>query len=112
MYHIQSPKKKKLLRIDYLFISQVELPAVSGTQIGIQSISDHAPIVLSMDLLNPRPKSSTWRLNSFLLTDPTLLPKIATSLTDYFQLNETPDMDPLMIWEAHEGKTDQTGITT
>lgn len=55
-----------------------------------------------MDLLNSRPKSNAWRLNSTLLTDPTLLPKIATFITDYFQLNETPDMDPLMIWEVHK----------
>lgn len=88
--------------IDYLFISQRDLPKATGAQIEIQSISDHAPISLTVDFNTPRPKSNTWRLIVSLQTDPSSLPQITTSLHDYFKLNDTPEVDPLMIWEAHK----------
>lgn len=75
---------------------------IREAKIGIRTISDHAPIAVTMNLLTPRLKSNTWRLNSSLLTDPTLLTKIDASLTEFFQLNDTPDMDPLVLWEVHK----------
>lgn len=48
-------------RIDYLFISHRDLSMVSEAHVGIQSISDHAPISLAIDLtaLTPKPSTST-----------------------------------------------------
>lgn len=57
---------------------------------------------MSLKFTEHRPKANTWRLNSALLTDPTTLPHIATSLSDYFKTNSTPDINPLSIWEAHK----------
>lgn len=89
-------------RIDYLFITQRDLQAVTGTHIGIQSLSVQAPISLIADLCITTDRSNTWRQNASLLTDPSLLPKITTALSDFFKLNTTPDMDPMLIWEAHK----------
>lgn len=47
-------------------------------------------------------KSATWRLNSSLVTDPILLPKLNTALNDFFKHNVTPGMDKLTVWEAHK----------
>lgn len=89
-------------RIDYIYISQRDLQKVKGAHIGIQTISDHAPISLDLDLLNTPPRTNTWRLNTSLLTDPDLLPRIREAISEFFSHNNTPDMDPMMIWEAHK----------
>lgn len=68
---------------------------ITDASIGIQTLSDHDPIAISMNLLASRPKSNTWRLNASL-KDPALLPKIKSSPTDFFQLNET-DVDALVL---------------
>lgn len=57
---------------------------------------------MTLDLLAPPTKTNTWRLNSSLLTDPVLLPQTATSPKNYFELNTTPGMDPMTIWEANK----------
>lgn len=89
-------------RIDHIFISQRDLQMVKGAHIGIQTISDHAPTSLVVDLMHNTPKTNTWRLNSSLLTDPESLPRIREAISDFFSHNNTPDMDPMMIWEAHK----------
>lgn len=46
-------------RIDYIFVSQRDLDLISGAHIKIQTISDHAPISLSLDLMAPPTKPDT-----------------------------------------------------
>lgn len=89
-------------RIDHLYISQRDLQTVTEARIGIQSLSDHAPISLGVDLCSSLPRPNTWRLNTSLLTDPELLPRIRTAISNFFVTNNNPDMDPMMIWEAHK----------
>lgn len=101
-YTFYSIPHSRYSRIDYIFILQKDLDKISGTHIGIQTLSDHAPISLTLNLSEPPPKSNTWRLNSSLLTDPTLYPQIVAALADYFVHNVTPDMNPMTIWEAHK----------
>lgn len=63
-------------RIDHLYISQRDLQKVTKAHIGIQTLSDHAPISLGVDLCSSPPRQNTWRLNMSLLTDLELLPRI------------------------------------
>lgn len=88
--------------IDYLYIYQRDLQMVTEARIGIQSLSDHAPISLVADICTPVTSSNTWRLNTSLLTDTELLPRIRTAISNFFKTNNTPDMDPIMIWKAHK----------
>ena len=101
-YTFHSIPHNRYSRIDYLFISQRDLHLVQEAHIGIQSLSDHAPISLTLDLGRSAPRPNTWRLNASLLTDPELLPGIASSLSEYFRLNATPESDPMMVWQAHK----------
>lgn len=91
---------KKYVRLDYLFISQNDLPTLTDTRVGIQTTLDYAPIALALDLPKSPPKSQTWRLNSSIISDPSFLTKLTETLKAFFKPN-TPEMDPLVIWEAH-----------
>lgn len=101
-FTFHSTPHNRYSQIDYLFITQRDLQTVTGAQIGIQSLSDHAPVSLMVDLGVPTSRLNTWRLNSSLLTDPDLRPLITTKLADFFCINTTPNMDPMMIWQAHK----------
>lgn len=87
-------------RIDYIFISSKDLHTVTETNISIQSISDHAPVSLSLDSNISSTKAPNWRLNSSLLTDHVFLPKITSHLKEFFIHNETQGMDPLMLCQG------------
>lgn len=89
-------------RIDFLFVAQRDLHTLLGANIGLQTISDHAPIAITLNISEPTARPNTWRLNSSLLTDPILLPKLTSSLKEYFTHNITPEADPLMVWQAHK----------
>lgn len=89
-------------RLDCIFVPQRDLSKISAAKIGTQTISDHAPISLTLDLQNSSRRQQTWRLNTSLLSDPTLLPVITNNITDFFKHNNTPGTDPLLVWEAHK----------
>uniref|UniRef100_A0A8C5LTY6 Endonuclease/exonuclease/phosphatase domain-containing protein n=1 Tax=Leptobrachium leishanense TaxID=445787 RepID=A0A8C5LTY6_9ANUR len=89
-------------RLDYFFLPHYYLPDLQLVQIGSMTWSDHAPVTLR--LLSPlhRPTVPAWRLNDFLLTDPLTSNDCEQTLALYFQDNETPNVSPLSIWEAHK----------
>lgn len=89
-------------QIDYLFITQQDLQTVTGANLGIQSLSDHAPVSLRIDLGLKTPRTHTRRLNASLLTDQDLLLKIKSSLSEYFHHNTNLGIDPMMVWQAHK----------
>lgn len=89
-YTFYSIPHNRHARIDFLFVSQRDLDTLSEANIGIQTISDHAPVAITLNILEPTVKSNTWRLNSSLLTDPSLLPKLTSSLREHFTHNITP----------------------
>lgn len=101
-YTFCSIPHNRYARIDFLFVSQRDLHTLLGANMGLQTISDHAPIAIALNLLEPIARPNTWRLNSSLLTDPILLPKLTSSLNEYFTHNITPEADPLMVWQAHK----------
>lgn len=92
---------EKYTCIDYLFVTQKDLLVLMEARIGISSISDHSPVALTLDLSKKQQKSQTWRLNSSLISDPVLVDEIKMFIKQFFERNNTPDMDPLAIWEAH-----------
>lgn len=52
----------------------------------------------------PQRVSSTkiWRLDASLLTDPADVATLKQAISDYFLLNNTPDVSPMTQWEAHK----------
>lgn len=101
-YTFFSSPHKRYSRIDLIFISQRNLINLIKAEIGIISISDHAPTAINFKFNPPKSTSFNWRLNSALLTDQTIQDDIHDSIKRYFETNRDSDTNPLNNWEAHK----------
>lgn len=88
-------------RIYYIFLSKRDLTLLQEAHIGIQTISDHAPISIS-HFPDIQTRQCSWRLNPTLLTDSTSLQKATEAFHLYFATNSSVELSPLTIWEAHK----------
>lgn len=66
------------------------------------TISDHAPVTMTLILGTQRVRQQQWRLNESLLQSPEVLQQVKTELELFFKENNTTDVSPIMIWEAHK----------
>lgn len=89
--------------IDYFLLRHRDLPILKSATIGNITWSDHAPVSISVALLEDRPfVPGVWRLNESLLHDPSVKADVLRELDGFFATNATPEMDPLLVWEAHK----------
>lgn len=70
-------------------------------EIGIITISDHAPIAITVKFKPAKSSTFNWRLNAALLTDQSICDDIQDSIKTYFRNNADSDTNPLNNWEAH-----------
>lgn len=101
-YTFYSIPHNRYSRIDYLFLSQTDLPLLHQTSIDPMFISDHHPISLTLKFPATSPRSNTWRLDLSLLTDPSIAAEIEKRLQHFFLENDPNDTSPLTNWEAHK----------
>lgn len=92
----------KYFRLDYLFLSQKDLPFLKSATIEPLLFSDHHPITLSLTFPERNLVTKIWRLDSSLLTSESDINYILTSLCNYFQENDNPETAPHTLWEAHK----------
>lgn len=90
-YMFFSARHQCYSRLDYLFISQQDLTLLSHKTIDPMFLSDHHPISMSLLIPESSTRSLHWRLDSSLLTDPTVISKIQKCLLQYFLENDHPD---------------------
>lgn len=64
------------------------------------TISDYAPITVTLALPLGTYRAWAWRLNENLLDDPLVVSKISEALKSYFQENTTNYLSDRTIWEA------------
>lgn len=62
------------------------LEAVAGTNIGIMTFSDHAPVTLQLKSGVAQVRSNTWRLNKDLLQDKAIEERIHEELVQFFRI--------------------------
>ncbi|XP_077319612.1 uncharacterized protein LOC143942237 [Lithobates pipiens] len=88
----------------FLFLGVDPIPVPNwGSSIEPTTWSDHAPILISYSLTDGRTaKVGTWRLNESLLQDAEVLQEVVRGLEQFFALNDTPDISPGIVWEAHK----------
>lgn len=101
-YTFFSSPHKQYSQIDLIFVSQRDLSNLETAEIGIVSLSDHAPTAISMRLDSPKQTTFNWRLNASLLTDKRVKDEIQDTLTEYFRNNLDADTNPMTNWEAHK----------
>uniref|UniRef100_A0A8C5MXA6 exodeoxyribonuclease III n=1 Tax=Leptobrachium leishanense TaxID=445787 RepID=A0A8C5MXA6_9ANUR len=88
-------------RIDCFLISPDCIPSVVSSDIGSITWSDHADVSLKLIPFAPSP-GRRWRLDPFLLNKPGVADTIKETTSEYFQLNDTPDISPQILWAAYK----------
>uniref|UniRef100_A0A3P8NIL1 exodeoxyribonuclease III n=1 Tax=Astatotilapia calliptera TaxID=8154 RepID=A0A3P8NIL1_ASTCA len=98
-YTFYSHRHASYSSIDFFFTSKTEEHRIDNIEILPITLSDHAPLSLSWDLgLTPRLK--LWRLNASLLNDSQFCEFIHAELNTYLELNTTPEISPLTLWDC------------
>lgn len=87
-------------RIDYFFVDNLLLPNLRSCSYESITISDHAPLVLSMAFLDCDLVRRHWRLDPLLLTDDKFVTDISSKIKTFLSENKTPGMSCKTIWEA------------
>uniref|UniRef100_A0A3P9D500 exodeoxyribonuclease III n=1 Tax=Maylandia zebra TaxID=106582 RepID=A0A3P9D500_9CICH len=86
-------------RIDYFLISTELLPCVENCWYNSIVISDHAAVCLSVRLGEVDQGVKRWRMQTFLLKDPSFVKFIETCIDQYFQINKD-ETTASIRWEA------------
>ncbi|KAJ1163977.1 hypothetical protein NDU88_004424 [Pleurodeles waltl] len=68
--------------------------------IGVASLSDHAPLRLSLAFPPHAPIAKCWCLNTGLLAYKDTLAEIEVAITQYLLANDTPEVSAATLWEA------------
>lgn len=83
-------------------VSQSLLPAVVSSSIGIQTVSDHAPSLIDLQLDKSRTRSWTWKFNESLVQEGPLRKDFSLALTRTFIDNDIEYISPFTVWETHK----------
>ena len=87
-------------RIDYFFIDQKLLSKIKSCSYESITISDHAPLLLTLLFPGKRFTLKTWRLNTLLLSDSDYTRYLSSDIGLFLETNSTPDISPCSVWEA------------
>lgn len=87
-------------RIDYFFIDSALNPCVvSSDYLGIV-ISDHAPLLLDIQLSTYKRRPPLWRFNSLLLSDKEFCDFISNSIDEFLLFNQNDSTSCSLLWET------------
>uniref|UniRef100_A0A8C5LQH7 Reverse transcriptase domain-containing protein n=1 Tax=Leptobrachium leishanense TaxID=445787 RepID=A0A8C5LQH7_9ANUR len=101
-YTHHSALHKSHSRIDLILLPFAQSHLLQSARIGCQTWSDHCPVDVELRSSLYRPKASHWRLNDTLLQDAGVLAGLEAEVARYFNENDTPDVTPPLLWEAHK----------
>lgn len=104
-YTFYSPLHKSFSRIDFFLVDRQSLQLVDSSQVGTISWSDHAPIVLSLQLLHKHPVAFMWKNKTYLLRK-----SVTSKLEEFFALNALSVSDRFTLWNTHKAFTRGTLI--
>ena len=76
-----------------------DVSLVQNSTISSINIADHAAISLTVKLKNTK-RTSIWRLNNSLLQDKTFVERMQNIITEYIKINDTEEIDPIILWEG------------
>lgn len=87
-------------RIDYFLSSRFVLDRIVNCTIGTQSLSDHAPVSVTISPPYRDPACRHWRLNPALLSNHRFVDYVTTEWEHFIAINKTPDINPSVLWES------------
>ncbi|XP_030046348.1 zinc finger protein 721-like [Microcaecilia unicolor] len=99
-YTFFSPVHKSYSRIDYIFldVSLVERGPQAG--IGNATISDHAPVWVTLPTIRAEVKDKRWMLNTDLLQEGEVVEGCKKVLKEYLELNMESGPPLGVVWDA------------
>jgi len=87
-------------RIDYFFLDKILLPSVKQCEYSSIVISDHAPLLLDLELVPKTKSHSTWRLNTGLLSSDKFCEFISDTISRFLENNKSDSTSPSLLWET------------
>lgn len=87
-------------RIDYILLSNTLLSNVKNSLIHPISISDHAPVSLTLQFKHAIKPSTRWRFNTSLLKDSIFNKMIEREWASFVELNDSSEITAITLWEA------------
>ena len=89
-------------RIDHIFVTIGMVPEILYSNIIPIPWSDHNAVYTTMASTIPKNHDPTWYLPEIILKHPAHCQLIEQALKDYLELNASPEISPLTLWEAHK----------
>ena len=101
-YTFFSPPHGTYSRIDYILADHGLLDSITETEIGIMTVSDHAPITMKIILSTQKRQRPVWRLDDSLIRDEGGARRVEAELKQFFHINETAGISSATLWETHK----------
>uniref|UniRef100_A0A8C5Q2N9 Reverse transcriptase domain-containing protein n=1 Tax=Leptobrachium leishanense TaxID=445787 RepID=A0A8C5Q2N9_9ANUR len=101
-YSFRSRVHNSYTRIDYFFAPGNVLPFITDCCILPITWSDHAPVLLTLGDTYQGSTRPPWRFREELLRHDQAAQDLREAMTLYFKENDTPEMSPLTLWQAHK----------
>lgn len=101
-YTFYSHPHDSYTRIDWFMLPQALLSKVTSASIGSISFSDHAPVFVDIDFLQPAVNQWTFKLNDSLIQMPEVVEEVSRERRQFFSTNVDSKVAPTIVWEAHK----------
>lgn len=86
-------------RIDYFFIFKRDRHRIHYCEIGNIDLSDHAPLLLSLEI-NNNPRNTLWKLNSSILNNLQFKTQMKEDIKLFLEENDNGEVGPEIIWDT------------
>lgn len=87
-------------RIDYWLTTKEISTWTTGVEHLPRTLSDHAPVKLTLSITTHTPRQFTWRLQPSALLDPVYHRELQQAIEEFFQLNAGTVQSSCTLWEA------------
>lgn len=87
-------------RIDFFFLDKILLPSVKQCEYSSIVISDHAPLLLDLELVPKTKSHSNWRLNTGLLSSEKFCEFISEKISCFIKNDKSYSISLSLLWET------------
>lgn len=82
--------------LTFFLISKQHIHKVWDCKIESTTISDHAPVILTIDMGREK-FFKYWRLNTSILTDKEILNELSKNIEEYFMINDNNEVTAFLV---------------